>query len=105
MNDELQKYFDRYCKGVQNGWEENTPPVRLSLLGFEGSPVKTILERPEKEYPLARQETRNYFLDVVNKTLSPSPVATEAKDAYEAHSLDASLVRLFQALNSVILQC
>ena len=33
-NDELQSFFDRYTKGIENGWEESTPPVRISLLGF-----------------------------------------------------------------------
>lgn len=32
-NDELQLFFDRYTKGVDNGWEE-TPRVRVSLLQF-----------------------------------------------------------------------
>jgi hypothetical protein len=25
---ELHKYFDRYLKGVENGWEKDTPKVR-----------------------------------------------------------------------------
>src|SRR5277367_3275942 len=32
-NDELQKFFDRYTKGIENGWE-STPKVRVSLLGY-----------------------------------------------------------------------
>ena len=32
-NDELQRFFDRYTKGIDNGWEK-TPNVRVSLLGF-----------------------------------------------------------------------
>lgn len=32
-NDELQKFFDKYTKGLDNGWEL-TPRVRVSLLGF-----------------------------------------------------------------------
>ena len=30
-NDELQQFFDRYTKGIQNGWEE-VSRVRVSLL-------------------------------------------------------------------------
>ncbi len=33
VNDELQRFFDRYTKGIENGWE-TTPRVRVSLLGF-----------------------------------------------------------------------
>ena len=32
-NDELQRFFDRYTKGIENDWE-NTPKVRVSLLGY-----------------------------------------------------------------------
>ncbi|KAK5047451.1 hypothetical protein LTR84_006547 [Exophiala bonariae] len=31
--DELQIFFDRYLKGIENGWE-TTPQVRVSLLGY-----------------------------------------------------------------------
>ncbi|RDW71755.1 hypothetical protein BP5796_07789 [Coleophoma crateriformis] len=91
ITDELQKYFDHYCKGIQNGWEDSTPPVRLSLVGFEGSPAKTVTERVEQEYPLKRRTAKDYYLDVGSKTMSTSPISTESKDQYEAHSLDASL--------------
>jgi hypothetical protein len=32
-NDELQRFFDRYLKDIENGWEE-TPKVRASILRF-----------------------------------------------------------------------
>lgn len=44
-NDELERFMERYLKGVGNGWEE-TPRVRVSLLGFNkvfaSSPIKWI---------------------------------------------------------------
>lgn len=30
-DDELQKFFDRYMKGIENDWE-STPKVRVSIL-------------------------------------------------------------------------
>lgn len=38
--DDLQKFFDRYLKGIQNGWEL-TPKARVSILtyGSRGEPV------------------------------------------------------------------
>jgi len=58
INDDLQRFYDRYCKDVQNGWEEDTPPLRLSLLGFEsdGSKAQTVIGRPENEWPIARDK-------------------------------------------------
>ncbi|KAL4725849.1 hypothetical protein ACLX1H_006523 [Fusarium chlamydosporum] len=61
INDELQRYCDAYSKPdsplTAQQWEKSTPRVRLSLLGFEsdGSPAKTVIERPEESYPLERQ--------------------------------------------------
>jgi hypothetical protein len=43
INNELQRYFDRYCKGIENGWEHDIPPVRLSCLS---SASKTAQRNP-----------------------------------------------------------
>lgn len=95
MIDDLQKFFDRYCKGIQNGWEEETPRVRLSLLGFEadGSQANTILERPEHEYPLAREKMRDYYLDATMGSLSQALPVNEASTTYQSHSMDDKVVR------------
>lgn len=44
-SDDLQKFFDRYLKGIENGWED-TPKVRLTMISFTG---KDVVERPEPE--------------------------------------------------------
>jgi uncharacterized protein len=94
MNDDLQRYFDFYAKGIQNGWEEETPPVRLSLLGFEsgGSTAKTIVERPEKSWPLDRQEMRTFYLDNATATLVKERPGEEVSSSYDAHHLTDSKV-------------
>lgn len=33
-NDELQLFFDRYTKAIDNGLEEKLPRVRVSLIGY-----------------------------------------------------------------------
>lgn len=38
-SDELQVFFDRYLKGIDNGWE-STPQVRVSLLGYNQPNIK-----------------------------------------------------------------
>jgi predicted acyl esterase len=92
INNELQRYFDRYCKEIENGWEHDMPPVRLSLLGFENSPVKTILERHEQEYPLARQQLHSYYLDAVSKALVPELPSSASTISHAGHDLNASSV-------------
>ncbi|KAL0261595.1 hypothetical protein SLS55_003025 [Diplodia seriata] len=90
VNDELQQYFDHYCKGIDNGWEK-TPSFRISLLGFTGSPAKTIVERPEEAWPIPRTKEIKYYLDVSQKTLASSLPPAEASASYEAHSLTDTL--------------
>lgn len=90
--DELQKFFDHFCKGVDNGWERDTPPVRLSLMGFENSPAKAVVERPEQEYPLARQTLKTYYLDAATFKLAEQKPPKSAEAAHQSHSLTASTV-------------
>lgn len=91
IQDELQKFFDRYCKNVDNGWE-NTPRLRLSLLGMDGSPAPTIKDRPENEYPLARQKLVKYYLNAADHSLLPHKATVASETSYEAHSLTAASV-------------
>ena len=90
-NDDLQRFFDRYCKGILNGWEHDTPPVRLTLIGFNGS-LPNIVQRPEKAFPLRRQQLKKFYLTAEDKTMETSRQETEALCSYEGHSLSATSV-------------
>lgn len=94
MVGDLQRYFDRYLKGIDNGWEKDTPRVRLSLLGFEvsGGISSTIRERPEPEWPLSRQQLRRLYLDVSTMSLQEQHVGTESSVSYAANDMYASSV-------------
>ena len=96
INDDLQRFYDYYCKNVQNRWEEETPPLRLSLLGFEkdGSNAQTVIERPENEWPIAREKQMNLYLDASGKTLSTKYVSKVSSVSYDGHSLNSSAVSL-----------
>lgn len=89
-NDDLQRFFDRYCKGFMNGWEADTPRVRLSLLGC-GS-VPNIVERPEAGFPLQRQQLVPLYLDGSSRKLQDSPAKNESRISHDGHSLDATSV-------------
>ena len=98
ISDELQRYFDAYCKpestnGPQD-WEESTPRVRLSLLGFEGdgSPASTVIERPETSYPLERQKLRTLYLNAETGELAQDKPNQETIGSYEGRSLNDQLV-------------
>ncbi|KJK65646.1 hypothetical protein P875_00010090 [Aspergillus parasiticus SU-1] len=88
--DDLQRFYDYYAKGIQNGWEAETPRVRLSLLGYDGSIAKTIVERPEEQWPPAQQHIRRYYLDAATQSFSAVKPVDSASIAHEGHSLTAS---------------
>lgn len=93
VNEELQRFFDFYAKDEPNGWEDETPPVRLSLLGFDAnSPARTIVERPELTYSLLRQSLKTYFLDASSGTLQAQIPHKEASISYEGHHLTDCVV-------------
>lgn len=88
--DELQRFFDRYSKGIMNGWEHDTPPLRLSLHGL-GS-VPNIVDRYETEFPFKRQTLKTYYLDASNKALGVSCPISVASVSHAGHDLEASSV-------------
>lgn len=70
-----KKFFDHYLKGVNNDWEF-TPKARLCILNPGG---QDIINRPEADFPLARQQTKLLHLDAASKTLSwDIPVSSES---------------------------
>lgn len=75
---DLKKFFDRFLKGEENGWEK-TPRVRLSVLDTTG---EDIVNRLETDFPLPDTEYRNLYLDSDGHTLSDALPAKEAKEKY-----------------------
>jgi hypothetical protein len=59
--EELRAFYDHFRKGINNGWE-HTPVVRLSALDA-GPGGHDIINRPETEFPLARQQALKLHLD------------------------------------------
>lgn len=81
--DDLQRFFDRYLKGIRNGWE-STPPVRLSVM--DAYDFDYAVDRAEVEWPLARTQYRKLYLDAANRALAKDPVAKESKINYDAQA-------------------
>ncbi|MBQ1681281.1 MULTISPECIES: CocE/NonD family hydrolase [Agathobacter] len=58
--EELKRFFDRYCKDINNGWEF-TPKVRVDVL--DAYDFDYAVRRKEKEWPLARTEYKKLYLN------------------------------------------
>ena len=78
--EDLKRFFDFYLKGIENGWE-STPRIRLSVLDPGGADV---INRPEKEWPLARTKYEKLYLDASTNTLSAEPLEEESSTRYRA---------------------
>ncbi|RAK95961.1 CocE/NonD family hydrolase [Aspergillus ibericus CBS 121593] len=85
-NDELQLFFDRYTKGIENGWEE-TPRVRISLLQFNKDPIINV---PFEDWPVPSTEYKKLFLNE-NGSLSPVVPHQEASSSISYRSDVTSL--------------
>jgi predicted acyl esterase len=67
--DELLTFFDRYLKGIDNGWE-STPRVRLSLLRFgDADPIENI---SVADFPLPDTDYQQLYLAPGQKLQSES---------------------------------
>ncbi|SPO03694.1 related to cocaine esterase [Cephalotrichum gorgonifer] len=89
--DELQKFFDRYLKNIDNGWEK-TPKVRVSVLTYgDRYAAQPIVNIPFTEYP-PQQTVYQKLLLSANKTLvTPATGAiTDGTVSYQADDLRAS---------------
>jgi predicted acyl esterase len=86
--EDLRKFFDRYLKGIQNGWEK-TPRVRVSVLNPGG---KDTVDRPETDWPVPGLQKKTLFLQD-DKTLTDSSSPTAAKLSY-VYKGDKSSVEL-----------
>lgn len=73
-----QRFFDRYLKGLNNGWEKE-PPMILAIR----YPDK-VVERPEATWPLAGTQWTKYFLDANGMTLSPAQPSQDGLSEYQA---------------------
>lgn len=77
--DDLRKFFDRYLKGIENGWE-NTPKVRYSVLDFN---AKENQFRTANQWPAVPVKETEFYLDATNGTLCESTPQNQGTVSYD----------------------
>ena len=78
---DLNLFFDRYLKGIRNGWE-STPKVRMDLM--DAYDFDYMLRRPEEDFPLPRTEYKKLYLDASKRSLSFDKVSKTSSLSYDA---------------------
>ncbi|MPS26648.1 MAG: CocE/NonD family hydrolase [Alcaligenaceae bacterium] len=96
--DDTRRFFDRYLKGVDNGWEQ-TPRVRLAVLDPGGEDRVNV---PASDWPLANTQYRKIYLDAANGTLSPRPVGPASSASYDARTGKRTFVYRFDRDTAVV---
>jgi uncharacterized protein len=74
-----RRFFDRFLKGDEKGWEDQ-PKVTLQVR----HPGEKFVERHEKEWPLARTRWTNFYLDLSERTLRREPAGRSETVAFDA---------------------
>jgi predicted acyl esterase len=80
--DDLKRFFDRYLKGIRNGWE-STPKVRVDVMDAydrDHATWKTV-----RGFPLANTEYRKLWLDASDGSLKAESPKEEAQIPYDAN--------------------
>lgn len=76
--EDLRRFFDRFLKDEENGWEQ-TPRVRYSLLDLQGGDRINI---PADQFPPADVTPVKYYLDGRSRTLGAAAPDTGATAGY-----------------------
>lgn len=84
---DLKRFFDRYCKEINNGWEM-TPKVRLEVMDTGIFNYQT--NRPEESFPLKRTEYKKLYLNASDGSMSPEKPERESVASYDGPTEEAT---------------
>lgn len=84
--DELQVFFDRYLRGIDNDWERKTPKVRWAALQFGDRPA--IHDIVLKDFPVPDTQYLEFFLSTDGR-LSQQPLSTAQSLAYNSEDRES----------------
>lgn len=73
-----RRFFDRYLKDIDNGWE-STPKVRYAVHDFQGGDQVNV---PADAFPPANATSTKYYLDGIRRTLATAAPAVPSTAAY-----------------------
>src|SRR5262249_4370616 len=77
-----RKFFDRYLKGIANGWE-NEPKVEVEVRAANDTVSRTVRDT---QWPLSDTKWTRFYLDASNRTLTDSAPGNAASESYAAMS-------------------
>lgn len=79
-HEDIARFFDRFLKGEDNGWDE-TPRVRYAVHDMKGG---DLTHQPAASFPPEGVVNTRFHLDARSRTLSPQPATQPGEVAYDA---------------------
>lgn len=89
-----RRFFDRYLKGIDNGWEKEMPLVRIEVTegGFGSEVVKV---REAKSWPIEDTKYEKLYLNLAKGELVAKAPKKEREVSYDGASEKTSLIYTF----------
>lgn len=78
--EDLKRFFDRYCKEINNGWEF-TPRIRMDVM--DAYDFDYARKREEQTFPLKRTEYKKIYLNAAEGSASYEPFSNESEVVYD----------------------
>ncbi|HEY6864686.1 MAG TPA: CocE/NonD family hydrolase [Burkholderiales bacterium] len=75
-----RRFFDRYLKGLDNGWERE-PRVEVSVRAVDDTVKRVVADR---DWPIPGTRWTRLYLDAASVSLTPSPPRAAASAGYDA---------------------
>ena len=85
--EDLERFFDRYLKGIRNGWEA-TARVRLDIM--DAYDFDSQVNRPETSFPIERTAYTRLHLDASAGSLAAQPAPGQSQTSYDPGSGEAT---------------
>ncbi|MDR1573736.1 MAG: CocE/NonD family hydrolase [Clostridiales Family XIII bacterium] len=90
---DLTDFFDRYLKGIRNGWE-STPTIRIDVM--DAYDCDFLLKRAEETFPLERTIYKRLWLNAEDKSLNREQAEKASKCTYDAKTGRATFDMAFE---------
>lgn len=81
--DDLTRFFERYLKDVNNGWEM-TPRVRMDVM--DAYDFDYAHNRPEEHFPLKRTQYQKLYLNAADMSMGYEVPAAASEVSYDAEN-------------------
>lgn len=91
--DDLTRFFERYLKDVNNGWEM-TPKVRLDVM--DGYDFDYAHNRAEDHFPIKRTQYTKLYMNAADLSMAKEPFPQASEVSYDAETGSVSFDMTFE---------